>query len=330
MIKPSPILDEFLFFSFAWNSPKGQSSSTEGQSLFGDEGRFSVLSWKEVGDDEDVAAAQGLELEGTKRLNSNCSSGVKDSRSSIKWTDDGSSKKKNSGATADASSTAPVRTAAAPEEKIVVQQTKEVHDSWKTINEESVGLSFGPISIKPNGDAAHGLDREKAQETRDQIQHLAFWENIDSNSGPIKEWMGGGESREAKRRSRKAKSCAAIYRDAKVIQARTRKRNSGRSRKKIDPNSDMPKFFPTSSNQVVGESLEDSNIYNCNRGILAKEKLIGAKELWEFAKTIGVVATVQEEVILKKLEQMELRDRERCKTTTGKKEHNEVGGGKTR
>ncbi|GKV43492.1 hypothetical protein SLEP1_g50780 [Rubroshorea leprosula] len=71
----------------------GQSSSAEGQSFFGDEGRFSVLSCKEVGDQEDMGDAQGLELEEAKSLNSNCSIGVKGSRSITSLANDGIARK---------------------------------------------------------------------------------------------------------------------------------------------------------------------------------------------------------------------------------------------
>ncbi|GLU21788.1 hypothetical protein SLE2022_379040 [Rubroshorea leprosula] len=211
--------------------------------------------------------------------------------------------------------------AAAREEKITTEQSEEVQDSGNAMNEKRVGSSIGLISTKPNGDAVHVSNHERVQETQDhelgqrdkkqavdevskltgqsklfegtdaENQHGALWKNINSDLGATQEWMREGERREAKKKSRKARSCAVVYKDAKVIQSRRRKKNHARSRKKIALNPEIPKFFPTSSNYVAGESLEDSNINNCNKGILAKEKLFGAKEIWEFAKSIGVVAT---------------------------------------
>ncbi|GKU89353.1 hypothetical protein SLEP1_g3500 [Rubroshorea leprosula] len=109
-----------------------------------------------------------------------------------------------------------------------------------------------------------------------------------------------------------------VYKEAKVIQLEANKRKKGRSKEREEEVSELPQFLPNSENKVTGDSLNDSNINNCNTSILARKSGFGTKEIWEFAKFIGAVALRNEEEVLMKLQQMEQRDQQHGETIVSK------------
>ncbi|GLT27819.1 hypothetical protein SLA2020_027900 [Shorea laevis] len=72
----------------------------------------------------------------------------------------------------------------------------------------------------------------------------------------------------------------------------------------------MPKFFPGSRNQLAGESVTDSGIENRNAGLHKGTELCTAEKIWAFAKEIGVGDHNNESMVIRRLEQMEDRDKE--------------------
>ncbi|GKV36996.1 hypothetical protein SLEP1_g45072 [Rubroshorea leprosula] len=71
---------------------------------------------------------------------------------------------------------------------------------------------------------------------------------------------------------------------------------------------DILKFQPGMNNEVAGGSVVDSGIQNRNRLLKEHPSRRIAEELWDFARKIGVVAE-NEEQIINKLDEMEVRDR---------------------
>ncbi|GKV44765.1 hypothetical protein SLEP1_g51921 [Rubroshorea leprosula] len=69
----------------------------------------------------------------------------------------------------------------------------------------------------------------------------------------------------------------------------------------------------------VGGSIGDSSIENCNRLLKTQPSRKIAKDLWDFAKQLGVIAE-NEEVMIKNLEEMENRDRKAKAASSDKKE----------
>ncbi|GLT96818.1 hypothetical protein SLE2022_144160 [Rubroshorea leprosula] len=71
-----------------------------------------------------------------------------------------------------------------------------------------------------------------------------------------------------------------------------------------------PIFFPNPGKQVVGDSLNDSGILNCNNCVKLRDRATTIQSIWDFAKGIGVEAQGSEDTILRKLELMEKGDKE--------------------
>ena len=73
--------------------------------------------------------------------------------------------------------------------------------------------------------------------------------------------------------------------------------------------------------QSICNSLPDENILNCNRLFWSTKSPLGDSEsvkIWSLAKELGVTFSGEEEQILKELESMEKRDRNRGKRKVGK------------
>ncbi|GKU86036.1 hypothetical protein SLEP1_g619 [Rubroshorea leprosula] len=81
-----------------------------------------------------------------------------------------------------------------------------------------------------------------------------------------------------------------------------------------------------SGNKVADDSISDSNINNHNNCILQKTKAFGAREIWDFAKSIGAMATGKEEEVLKRLEQFETRDGRQQVEDPSRKQRNGIAG----
>ncbi|GKV40524.1 hypothetical protein SLEP1_g48157 [Rubroshorea leprosula] len=64
---------------------------------------------------------------------------------------------------------------------------------------------------------------------------------------------------------------------------------------------------------VANDSINDNNIENCNKGIGVKDKIKCLEALSSRIKELEVLAKGDEMMVLRKLEEMEQRDRERRK-----------------
>ncbi|GLU16737.1 hypothetical protein SLE2022_331530 [Rubroshorea leprosula] len=67
---------------------------------------------------------------------------------------------------------------------------------------------------------------------------------------------------------------------------------------------------------VANDSINDNNIENCNKGIGVKDKIKCLEALSSRIKELEVLAKGDEMMVLRKLEEMEQRDRERRKKDT--------------
>ncbi|GKV48276.1 hypothetical protein SLEP1_g55098 [Rubroshorea leprosula] len=66
---------------------------------------------------------------------------------------------------------------------------------------------------------------------------------------------------------------------------------------------------------VANDSINDSNIQNCNRGIIVKDNIKDTEALWNRIKDLGISTIGDEIPMLHKLEEMEMRDKEEKKRT---------------
>ncbi|GLT35686.1 hypothetical protein SLA2020_101170 [Shorea laevis] len=132
----------------------------------------------------------------------------------------------------------------------------------------------------------------------------SFWAGMESETGEISKWMKIKERVKPKRSRKRAKSCSSVYRNAKPCGG---KEGKGSRRKLTNL---IPTFIPTASNQeVVGESITDNGIRNRNRIVQETVSNLKAKDMWDFAKKVGVVAMGSEEEVIQQIEKMETRDK---------------------
>ncbi|GKV35031.1 hypothetical protein SLEP1_g43351 [Rubroshorea leprosula] len=86
-------------------------------------------------------------------------------------------------------------------------------------------------------------------------------------------------------------------------------------------------FEANTTESVADDSINDSNIQNCNKGIEMKDKVRGPEAVLSRIKELGVSIEGDEIPVLRKLEEMEQRDREkRKKDKGGKSVRREVKG----
>ncbi|GKV45749.1 hypothetical protein SLEP1_g52800 [Rubroshorea leprosula] len=137
----------------------------------------------------------------------------------------------------------------------------------------------------------------------------------------------GGQRRAAgtqKRRKMRLRSCKFVYlQEASVQRKQCRNKRQGRRSKQPTGGQILPDFIASPNGEIVGESVGDSGIQNCNRSIKRKMQRKLAKEIWELAKHLGATVECDEEVICR-IDEMEKRDSQ-AKADMEKKE---AGGAK--
>ncbi|GKV49606.1 hypothetical protein SLEP1_g56347 [Rubroshorea leprosula] len=182
-----------------------------------------------------------------------------------------------------------------------VAQNKEKAIMHSNRNEnQSSSSNIGPMMMK---------NKKLGNNTSEVDSLRSFFQDMDNDLGTVQDWMRGKEKPQRSKKSKRAKSCAAVYKAAKLIRIEARKgrRTRGRSREKQSKDMSMPKFLPDVNHAIVDELIDDNNINNCNKAILKCKKDFGARESWEFAQSIGVETQRNEESILRRLEQLEER-----------------------
>ncbi|GLU01661.1 hypothetical protein SLE2022_189590 [Rubroshorea leprosula] len=136
-----------------------------------------------------------------------------------------------------------------------------------------------------------------------------FWADLQSEEESEIGWMAVSNKDRKKRKKKRAKLCKAVYQKASLQRSMLQKgKNRAAVKGKKARREDMPKFQPGLNKEVAGGSVGDSGIQNRNRLLKEHPSRRIAEELWDFAKKIGVVAE-NEEQIINKLDEMEMRDR---------------------
>ncbi|GKV47547.1 hypothetical protein SLEP1_g54442 [Rubroshorea leprosula] len=116
-----------------------------------------------------------------------------------------------------------------------------------------------------------------------------FWEDMDSDAGDLPEWAKVLEGKKSKKKKRRVKLCRSVY-----------MKSGGLEGVLADP-----------ADSVAGDSINDSNIQNCNKGIRVKSKIKDSEALWSYIKELGVAMKGDELPAIRRLEEMEHRDKER-------------------
>ncbi|GKV02944.1 hypothetical protein SLEP1_g15318 [Rubroshorea leprosula] len=109
-------------------------------------------------------------------------------------------------------------------------------------------------------------------------------------------------------RKKKICLCSLVYIKARSAEeGKQRRKNRGRQNKKSTEGMAEPKFIASPNGEIAGDSVGDSGIQNCNRALRKQLQTQLAKDIWDLAKRMG--ATVENEEILKKINEMEGRDK---------------------
>ncbi|GKV35275.1 hypothetical protein SLEP1_g43574 [Rubroshorea leprosula] len=120
---------------------------------------------------------------------------------------------------------------------------------------------------------------------------------------------GAAQKKDRKKRKKRSKSCTSIYQKSILLGfMKQKKKNRGRCGARQSEEEAVPVFLPSTSNSIAGGSVGDNGIQNCNRLLKEAPNKLIANDIWEFAKKIGAVAE-EEDSVIKKLEEMERRDR---------------------
>ncbi|GLU19132.1 hypothetical protein SLE2022_353970 [Rubroshorea leprosula] len=146
----------------------------------------------------------------------------------------------------------------------------------------------------------------------------SFWDDLDSDPDIPAPWMNSNVGYERRKKKRRAKSCASVYRkigglEGILVQQNPRQRNASAKAKKeilFEKNSEKP---------VADDSINDSNIQNRNRSIEMRSKKRNMEALWSRIKEMGVTAQGEESVVVQKLKEMESRDKEKWRKEEEKK-----------
>ncbi|GKV45755.1 hypothetical protein SLEP1_g52805 [Rubroshorea leprosula] len=137
----------------------------------------------------------------------------------------------------------------------------------------------------------------------------SFWEGLGSEDGSEKEWMRVMPKQSKQKRKKKVKACSVIYKRSLPLEVRNhKKKGRGRSGSSQAEEEETSKGCQSTSISVAGGSVGDSGIQNCNRRWNKVPNKRIAAELWNFVKRIGAI-TEEEESVIRKLEEMEKRDR---------------------
>ncbi|GKV01521.1 hypothetical protein SLEP1_g14070 [Rubroshorea leprosula] len=172
------------------------------------------------------------------------------------------------------------------------------------------------INIGPKKHKENKSNRPKA---RDRKSEISFWDDLGSDSGTEARWMNRNDGCEKRKKKRRAKSCASMYRkfgglDGFLIQQKNKgqKKSAVETKKKILFEKDLEK-------SIADNSINDSNIQNCNKSIETRSRKRNMEALWSRVKEFGVSAQTEEISVLQKLVDMESRDKARWRQEEEKK-----------
>ncbi|GLT97296.1 hypothetical protein SLE2022_148690 [Rubroshorea leprosula] len=191
--------------------------------------------------------------------------------------------------------------------------TKEIDTAASANGERSNNMQSG-IKMRPVSTAEKGATcRQKKSIKRGSTTENSrlFWAGFASDEGGEKEGRGKEEKREKKRKRKRTKLCSSVYQRATLLGRLNQKKKGkakARPRQLEAQGKKISEFVPCASNPIAGGLVGDSGIENCNRILKKQPSRNIAIDLWNFAKKIGVAAENEENVI-KRLEEMESRDK---------------------
>ncbi|GKV29211.1 hypothetical protein SLEP1_g38157 [Rubroshorea leprosula] len=186
---------------------------------------------------------------------------------------------------------------------------------------------LGPKNDQPDdiqesiniGPKKHKENKSNIPKARDRKSEISFWDDLGSDSDTEARWMNRNDGRGKRKKKSRAKSCASVYRksgglDGFLIQQKNKgqKKSAVETKKKILFEKDPEK-------SIADNSINDSNIQNCNKSIETRSRKRNMEALWSRVKEFGVTAQTEEISVLQKLVDMESHDKARWRHEEEKK-----------
>ncbi|GKU89448.1 hypothetical protein SLEP1_g3583 [Rubroshorea leprosula] len=183
------------------------------------------------------------------------------------------------------------------------------------------GSSLGVIESKAKGIMDFSRVEDSAEDNTEEDADLV-WKGYVSESGSMQRGKSKLSEGITKRKGQRVRNCSSVYLNTHEMD-RVRGRSRGRGRGKqiglSRVRSSMPDFEPNPNGKVAGDSVGDSEIHQRNKALKKKLQIGFAKEIWELAKQLGAT-TEDEEEIIRRIEEMENRDRQGKVTEGNQKE----------
>ncbi|GKV27862.1 hypothetical protein SLEP1_g36982 [Rubroshorea leprosula] len=186
-------------------------------------------------------------------------------------------------------------------------------------NEDEEASTGTEIVQETEGPKKHQENKSNRPKARDRKSEISFWDDLGSDSGTEARWMNRNDGCGKRKKKRRAKSCASVYRksgglDGFLIQQKNKgqKKSAVETKKKI-------LFEKAPEKSIADNSINDSNIQNCNKSIEMRSRKRNMEALWSWVKELGVSAQTEEISVLQKLVDMESRDKARWRQEEEKK-----------
>ncbi|GKV25156.1 hypothetical protein SLEP1_g34634 [Rubroshorea leprosula] len=146
----------------------------------------------------------------------------------------------------------------------------------------------------------------------------SFWDDLDSDLDIPAPWMNSNDGYGRRKKKRKAKSCASVYRKTGGLEGILVQQNPGQRNASMKAKKEIL-FEKNLEKPVADDSINDSNIQNRNRSIEMRSKKRNTEALWSRIKEMGVTAQGEESVVVQKLKEMESCDKEKWRKEEEKK-----------
>ncbi|GLT88306.1 hypothetical protein SLE2022_063390 [Rubroshorea leprosula] len=150
----------------------------------------------------------------------------------------------------------------------------------------------GPMNTGPEE------QNEKTNNTTNRKSISSFWDDLESDTDRDANWMSRIDGCGKRKKKRRAKSCASVYRKSGGLEGflvqqklKGQKRAAAKTKKKVLFEKDVEK-------PVADDSINDSNIQNCNKNIEVNSRKRNMEALWSRVKEFGVTAQGEETSVI--------------------------------
>ncbi|GKV05109.1 hypothetical protein SLEP1_g17151 [Rubroshorea leprosula] len=189
----------------------------------------------------------------------------------------------------------------------------ELDSSKETHGPTASGISLKAISPAPNDRQIDERTEEGKHVRIEAANSNSFWDNLDYDEGDLPEWARVLEGKKNKKKKQRVKSFQVVYKQSDgLVGFLTQKKKKG-NRLVMEKMKQQIIFEADPAGSMANDSINDNNIQNCNKGIRAKSKIKDSEPLWCGIKELGVSMEGDKLLIIRKLKEMEQRDKKRRK-----------------